>query len=335
MFESIKNYFRDIRINLDFPQYERKCRDEHEEQAKRRFSTKQLDDERNKLLENIKSKARAKYDALTNEKEEERGRHEISARDTESILSYFTRHYKQELDDCYQEKDELLSKKSNRYEEINKIRNLLSEAFEEKDKAYSELNYYKAKIDSWYAKSDRTPWLFGNCQKEVTETLTIRAEFGDLDSYKYHRDSTYDEVKEAKRRIVSLKQDQQALNIDIGQIKKEIGEIYNQINKIKKDRSTMYELKKAGYNKRDLQSKLNNLFFEINKLSSEISSIEENRKEYISLEKHRYGAIDLESKIREIEQKKIRFLVSFNLDKNIQERKRQHREAWLKQRGMA
>jgi hypothetical protein len=335
MLERIKSYFRDIRISLDFPQYERQCHCEHEQQAQRRFSTKPLDDERKKLLGRIESQASTKFDALINEKKVERRRHQAIANDTESMLSYFVRNYKEELDDLYADKDAAFSKKGVLYEKNNKIKELLSEAFEEKDKAYTDLNYNKERIDSWYAKSDRTPWLFGNAGKKLPKHSLFGQSFGDLDSYKYHRDSAYDDVQEAKSQIDSLKRDQHALDTEIGQVKKEINELLSRINQAKKDRSKMYELKTAGHNRRDLQSKLDGSLVEINKLSLEIDGIEAEIREYIALEKHRYGVIDLESKIREIEQKRSQFLGSFELEENQQERKRFHREAWLKQRGMA
>lgn len=335
MFERIKNYFRDIRISLDFPQYERQCRREHEQQAQRRFSTKELDDEKKKLLARIESQASAKYDALINEKVVGIKCHQAIANDTDYLLSYFIRNYKQELDDLYAEKDVLFQRKGGLYEKNNEIRELLSDAFDEKDKAYSDLNYHKERIDSWYAKSDRTPWLFGNAGRELPKHSLFGQSFGDLDSYKSHRDSAYDDVKEAKSKIDDLKQDQHALNAEIGQVKKEIDELLSKINQAKKDRSKMYELKKTGHNRRDLQSKFDGLYLEIDKLTSEICGMKADKNEYIALEKHRYGVMDLETKIKEIEQKRSQFLDSFELEEYQQKRKRFHREAWLKQRGMA
>jgi uncharacterized coiled-coil DUF342 family protein len=335
MFQRIKNRFRNIQISRDFPQYERQCRYEHEQRAQRIFSTKQLDDERKNLLARIESQASTKYDALINEKEVERKYHQAIANDTESMLSYFVRNYKQELDDLYAKKDALFSKKDELYEKRNEIRELLSEAFEKKDKAYSDLKYYKERINSWYAKSDRTPWLFGNAGKKLPKHSLFGQSFGDLDSYKYHRNTADNDVKKANSQIYSLKQEQHALNAEIGQVKEEIGALSIRIDQAKKDRSKMYELKKSGYNRRDLQSKIDGLFVEINKLSSGISIIEANKEEYIVVEKHRYGVMDLEAKIRDIEQKRSQFLNSFELEENQKERKRVHREAWLKQRGMA
>jgi chromosome segregation ATPase len=255
MFERIKSYFRDIRINLNYPEFERRLRNEHEQHAQRRFSTKQLGDEKEKLVANIESQASAIYDAVLLEKKVERNHYKEDADDIASLLSFFLRDYKQELDAFYAEKGVLLSTMDELFEKKSEIGESLSEVFEEKNKAFGELNYYKDRIESWYAKSDRTPWLFGNAGTKLPKHSLFGQSLGDLDSYKYHRDSAYDDVLEAKRRIESLKQDQKKLHSAIEEIKKAIGELFSRINEVKDDRAKMYELKKAGHKRCDLQSK--------------------------------------------------------------------------------
>lgn len=335
MFERIKSYFRDIRINLDYPEFERRLRNEHEQHAQRRFSTKELSDEKETLVANIESQASATYDAALLEKKVERNRYKEDADDTESLLWFFLRDYKQELDAFYAEKDVLLSTKDELFEKKSEIGKSLSEAFEEKNKAFRELNYYKDRIDSWYAKSDRTPWLFGNAGTKLPKHSLFGQSFGDLDSYKYHRDSAYNDVREAKRRIGNLKQDQQKLHSAIEEIKKSIGDLFGRMNEVKDARSKMYELKKAGYKRGDLQSKLDGLRLKVKGLSAEIDELCERKKGYVIQEKHRCGVVALEAKMREIAQKKKRFADSFDLEENERERKRLHRELWLRQRGVA
>ena len=69
MFDRIKSFFREVRIDLDFPRYERQQRDEHERQTQRRFSTEQLNIEKGKLLKTIESEAGSKFNASIHEKE--------------------------------------------------------------------------------------------------------------------------------------------------------------------------------------------------------------------------------------------------------------------------
>ena len=335
MFEKIKSFFHDIRINLDYPKYERQCRLEHEEQAERAYSTNQLDAERRTLQSKIETQANSKFGSIIKTKREEINRAQSIKKEKEITLSYFTRYYKKELDELYENKDYLFSKKSSIYETKGELSSAISEAFEEKNKAYEELNYYKSQIDSWYAKSDRTPWLFGNSGKELPKHSLFGQSFGDLDSYKYDRDSAYDDVKEAKNRIGDLKQEQHALNSEIAEIKQEIGELFNEINQVKKDRSIMYELKKAGHNERDLQRELDGINITIQKTNIELTSSESQKREYIALEKQKYGVIEIESKIKGIKLKKKQFINSFDLEENQQKRKSVHREIWLKERNMA
>ncbi len=53
MFDRIKSFFRELRIDLDFPRYERQERDEHERHAQRRFSTEQLNLEKGNCLKKL------------------------------------------------------------------------------------------------------------------------------------------------------------------------------------------------------------------------------------------------------------------------------------------
>jgi len=335
MFDRIKRFFQNVRVDLDFPRYERQQRDVHERQAQRRFSTKTLGIEKAKLLEKIESEASSKFNESIREKEINKKQLEADANEAQYLLSFFLRHYKQELNELHAEKEELLSKKKALFENLSEIKESLSEAFDDRSKAYSELNHYKDRIDSWYAKSDRTPWLFGNSGKKLPKHSMFGQSFGDLDSYKYNRDSAYDDVRAAKSQIGDLKQDQHELHRAIGNAKEEIGEIFAQINQVKNDRSKMYELKKSGYQRKKLQIKLDKLLLAIDVLVSEILKIRESKKAFINQEKHRNGVIDLETKIREIEAQKKQFLNSFDLEESKQKRKRLHREIWLKQRGVA
>lgn len=335
MFDLIKRFFLDVRIDLDFPRYERQQRDEHDRQAQRRFSTKQLKFEKAELLQKIEMEASSKFDASIQEKENKKMSHETEANDTEYLLSFFLRNYKQEINDLYAEKDKLFSIKEGIIEKLADLKESLSEAFDDKKKAYSELNYYKDRIDSWYEKSDRTPWLLGNAGNKLPKHSLFGQSFGDLDSYKYHRDSAYDDVCAAKNLIGDLKQSQDELHRELGNVKEEIGALFAKINQVKKDRSAMYEMKQSGYQRNELRSKLNKLQLAINAIAAEMQEIIECKKEHINQEKHRLGVIDLEGKIRKIEAQKEQFLNSFDLEENRQERKRLHREIWLKQSGMA
>ena len=335
MFDRIKSFFREVRIDLDFPRYERQQRDEHERQTQRRFSTEQLNIEKGKLLKTIESEAGSKFNASIHEKENNKKQYEEAARETEYLLSFFLRHYKEELDDLYAEKEILFSKKKGLHDDLSEIKGSLSEAFDEKSSAYSELNHYKDRVDSWYARSDRTPWLFGNAGKRLPKHSLFGQSFGDLESYKYHRDSAYKDVQAARSKIGDLREDQHELHRVIGHVKEEIGDLFEKINQVKKDRSKMYELKKIGHQRKELQKKLDELRNIISSLTGEIENVLQSKHEFINQEKHRRGVVELEAKIRKIEAEKEQFLKSFDSEESRQNRKRAHREIWLKHRGVA
>ena len=334
MFDRIKSYIRDVRISLDFPRYESQCRVEHEKQACASFSTKQLSDERKKLLARIEISAAKKFDQSLYEIKDKKNKCKSEVEETKVLLSFFTRNYKQELEDLYGKKDSLLAKKSHLYDEKNEIRGLLSDAFEEKEDAYSDLNYYKAQIDSWYAKSDRSQWLFGNSGKKLPKHSLFGQSFGDLESYKDRRSFAYQRVSSAKEKIAKLKDRQRALSDEITGLKSEVGFLFGQIDQVKKDRSKMYELKKGGYGKIGLQSKFDGFLFELEELSENVCEIESLKNKYTDEQRSRLGVVELEARISQVEQKKILFLKSFDLEDGRQQRRRLHRELWLRNKGI-
>ncbi|MTW22733.1 hypothetical protein [Allochromatium palmeri] len=203
------------------------------------------------------------------------------------------------------------------------LKEALSKAFEDKKEAYDELNHCKEAIDSWYEKSDRTPWLFGNAGKELPKHSLFGQSFGDLESYKSDRDDAYNDIQDVKNRIANLKQEQHDLF-------REIEEIKNQIDQVKSDRSNMYNLKKQ-YNKKDLKDQLDNLQFSIDELSSQVREILKNKEDYIYQEKIKCDFSKLEENINEIKKEKIQYIKSFDFEENKQKRKKMHREIWLKQ----
>ncbi|MEH6626589.1 MAG: hypothetical protein V7739_09095 [Motiliproteus sp.] len=335
MFERTKNFFRDIRINLDFPKFERQCRLEHNNQADRRYSTKKLDAERKALVSKIESEANSNFGSQIKNKKQQITRNKTIENKKEKKISLLTRYYKQELGVLYERKDDLFSKKAELYESKNELSRMISDAFDEKNNAYEELNYCKDQIDSWYAKSDRTPWLSGNSGKKLPKHSLFGQSFGDLDSYKYARDSAFDDVTTAKSRIGNLKQEQHTFNSEISEVKRQIDNLIRQIGTVKEDRGKMYELKKEGFNKNTLQKDLDEIYEAIKTLRNELVELESGRREYVISESHTQGVKKLESNIRNIEMKKEQFIKIFDLEENHQNRIVTHRKLWLRKRTTA
>ena len=180
-------------------------------------------------------------------------------RETERKLALFRRNYKQELDQLHSRKNELLSRKRTRLDEKESVRESWNDAFKAKEEAYQYLKLYKDQVDSWYAKSSRSRWLFGNAGKRFSRHSLFSQSHGDLESYKIKRDHAYRTVCEIKAEIGELKANERSLYEEIGRIKLEIRELSSQIAKVKQDRSEFNGLQAAGYSKRRLELELNEL----------------------------------------------------------------------------
>jgi hypothetical protein len=71
--------------------------------------------------------------------------------------------------------------------------------------AYGDLEDAKGDVDRWYAKSERTPWLFGNGGKKLPKYSLFGQSHGDLSSAKYRRGEAVSYVGDSKRRIADIK----------------------------------------------------------------------------------------------------------------------------------
>jgi hypothetical protein len=334
MFKRVKNFIYDVRINLDYPRYEREQKIEHERQAQTRFSTRELKNEITQLLIAIETKANLNFYTLILDKEKDKQTHESLLKNTEEHLVFFLRDYKEELNDLYSEKETLYSKKKQYYSDLKAVETSLSNAFSEKKSLHLSLRNYERDIKSWHAKSKRTTWLGGNSGKKIPKHSFFGQSFGDLDSLKSHRNSTYHDIQTLKRKISSLQVTKKETYHDITLIKLRIDDIASQIEQVKADRSKLYELKKSGFQKEKLQEELKGFKDIIDSLSSQIDTVSKNKEEFILQEKYRLGVIDLESKTRKVDDERTKFIKTFQSDEHKKLRKLTHRKLWLEQKGV-
>jgi len=192
-------------INADFPRYEKECRKKHNKQAENEFSILPLKKEIDNLLSKIEREANLtfKNDIFNTISSIEKIKLQVA--NNQKIIDIFSKNYKETLDSLYIQKESFFLKKNNLYSDQEVLRNKLKDAFTDKDEAYKELNECKANIDSWYAESDRTPWLLGNGGNKIPDHSMFGQSFGDLDSYKYDRDKAYSNVESCKEEIGGLK----------------------------------------------------------------------------------------------------------------------------------
>ncbi len=315
MFERIKNYIIIVRINLNFQWHERRCRLEHLQLADSKYSIKELGAKKDSLLSKIEYQANSKFNNLIEAKNTDKKEAESLINDKEFLLSYFTRNYKYEIDELYKKKDTLFQEKEKLYRQKNILMESLSEAFEKKDKAYSDLDYRKDIVNSWHAG-----------YRKIRQNLVL---------YKHHRDLAYDDVVYAKSIIGDIKEDQRNLYFEIIEIKNKIGDLIVEIDKAKKDRVKMYKLTKDGYSKNKLQRDIESRYSIIDKIDIELNSLELEKNEYIISEKHKYGVAKLVSKIKKINFDKSQFISNFDSKEDKHKRKNKHKELWFKAHNMS
>ena len=335
MFDRIVNFTRNIRIKIDFPRYEKECRLGHKRLAEKLHSTQQLQTEMQSHISKINDQADALFKKDISIIRAGITQIKTNISSNEQTLGYFTRFYKQEIDALYEEKNKLFSEKKHIYNSKNELSSELSVAFEGKKSAYKKLNEHKSSIDSWYAKSNRTPWLFGNSGKKIKKHSVFGQSHGDLDSYKYQRDEAYKDVQRFKKEIDMLKQKQNRFNERINEIKRAISSLVHDINTVKADRARMYELKTEGFNKHKLQHALKELDVDLKIKQANLSELVSKRSEFVTAEKYRHGVIELEKKIKDIQERKIEYIKEFDLENNYKQRIKEHRHIWLKEKNLA
>lgn len=203
----------------------------------------------NNKNERLKSKSNDEIEHLT-----------IVVSEKNKILKVFTRNYSQELQELHDQKDALLSQKKDIFISKNALEIEILDASNRKDLAYASLNHYKSCIDSWYAKSDSN-WfgIFGNGGKKLPNHSFFGQSIGDLESYKYDRDCAYSDVQSCRNEIECLIAKKQQLAERVGELKNAVEEIFNKLNNVKSDRTHMYELKKEGHSKSQLQKEISDL----------------------------------------------------------------------------
>ena len=335
MFKRAIDFFRDIRIKLNFPEYEKKCRLEHERRADRIHAIGELEVEARSVVRKIEVESDNLFQTEIAKFRGAISSMGLKISSHESLLRILTRNYKQDIDALHEEKNTLFSEKEELYATKNALSVQIQAAFSEKSAAYEVLNRRKASIDSWYAKSDRTPWLLGNGGKKLPNHSLFGQSFGDLESLKCDRDSAFEEVRRCAEAISDLKREQQRLGDLIGNANVSIGTLVEDINQAKNERTRMFELKNEGVREGRIRAELRDFHESLINEHRGLTSLESENITFITSEKHRRGVIDLEAQIQRLKDRKLSYLKEFDLDLNRELRVAKHRQNWLKERGLA
>ena len=329
VFESIKSFIRETRIRFDYPGFEREQAMAHQAEAERRFDIGQLQRE----ITQIKAQACLAGDQRFDD-EITPLRRKIAAleRDIQrnlGQLAVFDRNYKSELEELYELKKLLFQSKENLLTEARRHRAERSQAHEELSEAYEGLREEKSDVDRWYAKSERTPWLFGNGGNKLPKHSIFGQSFGDLDAAKSRRGDAADAIGDSKRQLSRVKAAQSADRADIDRNHIEIGKSIKDIAQVKAARQRMFDLKNAGVHPGALRQILSQLRFSKTSLEGEFLALEKQRNELVEGTEIRMGFREREAAIAELLSKKKQFLNEFHLEQSKAMRQDRHRLRWI------
>ncbi|TGD72189.1 hypothetical protein E4634_16105 [Mangrovimicrobium sediminis] len=331
MFNKVGAYIRELRISWDFRRYDQVCRKAHEQEAALKYCDSALQAKLASLNRSIFERSTEIYGR--DQEEAQNCVKQAAQKQSEvlSLLEYFLRSYKVELDELYHRKSQLLDAKSGLWDEINSLKADKSAAHSGKDAAYRDLNTAKDRIDAWYRRSRRS--FFGNAGKELPKHSLFGQSFGDLDGEKYDRDRAYERVQAYRSEIGDIRRLLDSCFRQLDAYKSSISEVFSEIKQVKADRTYMYQLKKQGLSRSDLQREVTSVGGKLVEAKEAVARIKKRKEEYESQERIRCKVPEVQAQIDALRAAKRSFLDSFSLPDNVEKRRAEHRLLWCRQRG--
>lgn len=329
MFDTIKKFIRNIRIKIDYPRYERERRAAHLAEADRRFDVSQL----NKEIALIRHQATAagdqRFGADVASLRQRVAATEHGLHKDRQLLSIFERNYKAELNALYAQKTQLFEEKEGLLTEAKAMKVERSGAHDDLQEAYDDLEDAKIDVDRWYAKSERTPWLFGNGGKKIPKHSFFGQSHADLSAAKYRRGEAVSDIGDGKRRIADIKARQAGVRQEIDRNYAEIGAVREKISAVKEDRQKMYDLKKEGIDPGVLRATILTTQSVLTDLERQLRILENQRTALIQETEVRLGLREREATVLELKSKKAKFVEQFDSEQSRAIRQDEHRRGWM------
>lgn len=331
MFKKFRAYIRELRISRDFRRYDQVCRKAHEQEAALKYCDSALQAKLARLNRSICERSTEIYGR--DQEEAQNCVKQAAQKQSEvlGLLEYFLRSYKAELDELYHRKSQLLDAKSALWDEINSLKADKSAAHSGKDAAYRDLNAAKDRVDAWYRRSRRS--VFGNAGRELPKHSLFGQSFGDLDGEKYDRDRAYERVQAYRSEIDAIKRSLDSCFRQLDANKSSISEVFSEIQQVKADRTYMYQLKKQGLSRSDLQREVTSVGGELVEAKAAVTKIKKRKEEFESQEQIRCKVPEIQAQIDALRAAKRSFLSSFSFPENVEKRRAEHRMLWCRQRG--
>lgn len=331
MFKKVGAYIREVRISWDFRRYDQVCRKAHEQEAALKYCDSALQAKLARLNRSIIERSGEIYGKDLEEAQKSVKQAERKQSEVQGLLEYFLRSYNAEIDQLHHRKSQLLDAKSGLWDEINSLKADKSAAHSGKDAAYRDLNTAKDRIDAWYRRSRGS--FFGNAGRELPKHSLFGQSFGDLDGEKYNRDRAYERVQAYKSEIDDIKRSLDGCFRQLDAYKSSISEVFSEIKQVKADRAYMYQLKKQGLSRSDLQREVTSVGGKLVEAKGAVTRIKKRKEEYESQERIRCRVPEVQAQIDAVHAAKRSFLDSFSLPENVENRRVEHRVLWCRKRG--
>ena len=220
LFKWLTSFVDDARIAYAYLGYERECKVQWLANAERTYSTIRFEKEiRARMAEPMRHVA-STFTASIHELESKREKVQRVVSEAKEKLAILERDYKKELDVAYQAQNKIS-------EELEDCRRKLSSA-------YDDLNSAKRNLDAWYSKAEGN-W-FGNGGKKLPKRAIFGQDLSDRDHYKARKDS-------AARDVGRIKSERSS-------VARRLDDVRATVKGIKDARQQMFDLKKAGFDKR-------------------------------------------------------------------------------------
>jgi chromosome segregation ATPase len=334
MFDGIKRFIRNVRIDVDFSGYDREMRAIHESAASRRYCWTQLEKEIGQFKQEARIEADTKFGADLESLDRGLAVDAAKLMEVNASLSVFSRSYKDEFTALDTKKESLQREKSRLIEKKKSLQAERTTAKEELDEAYARLESAQDDVESWYAKSERSGWLFGNAGNKIPNHSLFGQSHGDLDGYKSDRDEAGRDIGTAKDEISRIRSAQQNVSEALNENSRAIDSVFEQIKKTKAASDRWIELRKHGITRQSLQSELAVLAADENKKRSRRIVIELSHGEFIRQRELQFGVPEREAQVNDLKARKAQFIAEFDFPVNEAARKSSHREKWLKEHGV-
>lgn len=303
MFNWLTNLVDDARIAFAYFGYEHECKKQWVADAERTYSTTSIEQNIKALMVEPLRHVASTFNASISELEARRTNVRRVVSEAKDKLAILERDYKCELDAAYAKLNETRA-------ELDECRKNLSDA-------YDEVKEAKDNLDSWYSRAEGN-W-FGNGGKKLPKRAFFSQDLSDRDRYKDDRDSAASDVGRYKSERTCIEH--------------RMDEARAKVKQIKDARQAMFDLKKAGFDKRIVTSAINTGNNDLRTIGEEIAQIEKSRDQFIHQSKLSLGVYELEKEVERLRREKDARIKVFDNESVVLERKAKHRAEWLAARG--